>query len=233
MHLLTCLFVVVLVLHIIFASFLIQSPNASQYLRENLKEETVQQQQNATVTSKPPGAPETAKNQEGNENITSKQSAEISSTPEIVEDQEDNENITSDESLEDSAVQSQTDPETAQTENNLGWGIYSNNPDLEVYYDSTCTQTSTSINLGAIAPGSSITNTIYIKNLGDKSLTLSLRTKNWDPSNADGPVALTWNLEGTVLSPNQTSAATLTLNVSPNIEGVTTFSFEVEISGTE
>src|SRR3990170_136680 len=43
---------------------------------------------------------------------------------------------------------------------------------------------------------------------------------------------VTWNREGATLTANQVAAATLTLSVSPSISGVTTFSFDVIITGT-
>jgi hypothetical protein len=90
-----------------------------------------------------------------------------------------------------------------------------------------------SINLGTISLGGYVTITFYVKNNGNIDLTLSLYTTNWNPTNANGPMTVTWSLEGTVLSANQCSVATLTVSVSPDIEGITTFSFDVVISGTE
>jgi len=87
--------------------------------------------------------------------------------------------------------------------------------------------------LGTISPGGYATITFYVKNNGNINLTLSLYTTNWNPTNANGPITVTWNLEGTVLLVNQSSAATLTVSVSPDIEGITTFSLDAVITGTE
>lgn len=103
---------------------------------------------------------------------------------------------------------------------------------LRIYSDSACTQTITSIDWGTVSSGSSINKTVYIKNVGTAPLTLSLTKNNWNPTTANGPITLTWNREGTTLAVNQVSAATLTLGVSSGINGITSFSVNIVISGT-
>jgi hypothetical protein len=101
-----------------------------------------------------------------------------------------------------------------------------------VYSDSDCTQNLTSIDWGTIAPGNSVTRTIYVKNTGNTQLTLSMTTTNWNPASADGPITITWNREGTTLDAGQVTTATLTLNVSEDINGITNFSVDIVITGT-
>lgn len=103
---------------------------------------------------------------------------------------------------------------------------------LGVYSDSACTQKITSINWGNIPPSTSLTKTVYIKNTGTTALTLRLTKTNWSPTTANGPVALTWNRESTVLAANQVTTATLTLSTSSSISGITTFSMNIVISGS-
>ena len=69
-----------------------------------------------------------------------------------------------------------------------------------VYADSGCTQNLTSINWGTLSPNSSATRTIYVKNTGNTPITLSMTKTNWNPANAEGPITLTWNREGTILT---------------------------------
>jgi archaellum component FlaG (FlaF/FlaG flagellin family) len=102
-----------------------------------------------------------------------------------------------------------------------------------VYSDSSCTQNCTSINWGAIAPGNSTTRTIYIKNTGTIPITLSMTTGSWVPSNANTYVGLSWNRGGTVLSAGQSISATLTLSASSSAGNITSFSFNIIITGTE
>jgi hypothetical protein len=103
---------------------------------------------------------------------------------------------------------------------------------LGVYSDSACTQSLTSIDWGTISPGGSATRTIYVKNLGTAEVTLSLTKTNWNPASANGPITLTWNRGGTVLTASQVATATLTLGVSSSISGITAFSVNIVITGT-
>ncbi|MCW4003142.1 MAG: hypothetical protein NWE95_04425 [Candidatus Bathyarchaeota archaeon] len=106
-------------------------------------------------------------------------------------------------------------------------------PNLGVYSDSGCTTTLSAIDWGTISPGSNITRTIYVKNTGTgTSLTLSMTTSNWNPTSANGPITITWNKEGTILTPGQSTAAVITLTTSQSISGITSFSVQISITGT-
>jgi hypothetical protein len=100
-----------------------------------------------------------------------------------------------------------------------------------VYSDYVCSQNLESINWGDLYPGGSVNRTIYVKNSGTAEITLSMTTASWNPTNANGPITLVWNKEGTKLSVGQVTTATLTLSVSANIAGITTFSHTILISG--
>ena len=103
-----------------------------------------------------------------------------------------------------------------------------------VYSNSACTQNCTNINWGTLSPGASTTSTIYIKNTGTMPVTLSMATANWTPSNANTYLTLTWNRGTTyVLAVGSSVSATLTLRSSANAGNITTFSFDIVITGTE
>jgi hypothetical protein len=102
-----------------------------------------------------------------------------------------------------------------------------------VYSDSACTNELTTLDWGTISPGNSETITIYLKNTGNARITLTMTTTDWTPVNADGPIELIWDKENANLDPDQETAATLTLSVSESIDGITNFSFNVVITGTE
>ncbi len=101
-----------------------------------------------------------------------------------------------------------------------------------VFSDSQCTQPLSSISWGPVAPGASVSQTIYIKNTGNIPLTLSMSTDSWNPPAAGSSMTITWNREGTVLAADQSTSAVLTLTVASGISGVTTFSVNIKISGT-
>lgn len=103
---------------------------------------------------------------------------------------------------------------------------------VAAYTDSSCTTLVSSVDWGKIAPGYSSTNTFYIKNEGNSDLTLSLDTKNWNPTTAQNYMTLNWNYAGQTISPNQVIQITLTLLVSQNINGIDSFYFDIVISGT-
>ena len=106
--------------------------------------------------------------------------------------------------------------------------------DVGVYSDSACTQNLTSIDWGTILPGNSVTETIYVKNTGNARIYLTMTTTNWNPSTADGPITITWNIgEDWVLGVDNVHTATLTLSVSSSISGISDFSVDIVITGTE
>ncbi|UCE16340.1 MAG: hypothetical protein JSV12_01615 [Candidatus Bathyarchaeota archaeon] len=102
-----------------------------------------------------------------------------------------------------------------------------------VYSDIACTNELTTLEWGTISPGNSENITIYLKNTGNSQITLSMTRTNWTPVNANGPITLSWDKENADLNPNQETATTLTLSISESIDGITDFSFDVVITGTE
>ena len=104
---------------------------------------------------------------------------------------------------------------------------------LGIYSDSACTIPLTSISWGSLTPGGTTTQTIYVKNTGTVPLTLSMATSNWSPTAANGPIAISWNKAGTVLSSGQSTSAVLTLTVSSGITDITSYSVQISITGAQ
>jgi len=105
---------------------------------------------------------------------------------------------------------------------------------LAVYWDSACTNQVTSIDWGMISPGESKSVQVYVKNMGNVPITLSFSTESWNPAGASSYITLTWDYaSGTKIQPNNVLKVTLTLTVSSNIQGITNFSFNIVITGTE
>ena len=101
---------------------------------------------------------------------------------------------------------------------------------VEVYYDSACTTVVSSIDWGVIEAGGSTNTTIYVKNLGNTPVTLTLSTQNWDPPDAAQYIDVNWDYDGRVLAPSEVIPVTLTLTVSSNVTDITDFSFEIVIT---
>jgi len=104
---------------------------------------------------------------------------------------------------------------------------------LGVYSDSGCTVALSSISWGTLNPGATLTQTIYVKNQGNVAVTLSMSVDSWTPSSASTYLTLTWNLDGFTLPAGNSVQAVLSLTVSSSITGITTFSFNLNIAGTQ
>ena len=101
-----------------------------------------------------------------------------------------------------------------------------------IYSDIACSQMLESIDWGDIAPGEEVNKIIYLKNTGSKDITLSMTTNNWNPTNAMGPITLTWDHEGKGLTPGELTTATLKLTVREDITGIANFSVSISIIGS-
>ena len=102
-----------------------------------------------------------------------------------------------------------------------------------VYSDSACTVNCTSLDWGAVAPSASMTKTVYVKNTGSVPVTLSMATNTWTPSNANSYLVLSWNRANNVVAAGNSLPATLTLTASSAAGSITTFSFNIVITGTQ
>jgi hypothetical protein len=105
--------------------------------------------------------------------------------------------------------------------------------DLKVYSNSPCNSSIVNLNWGSISPGGTATKTVYVEKTGaSDSLALSIQASNWNPTSAGRYLTLSWNKQGTVLAPGQSTDATITLTVSSGITGIKSFSVQISISGT-
>ena len=110
-----------------------------------------------------------------------------------------------------------------QIQTTAGIGVYSN---------PQATTELSSMGWGTLEPGDNQSITLYIKNEGNAPLTMSLQASNWNPSSASNYLVLGWNYNNQPISPNQVIEVALTLSVASNIEGITTFGFDITIVGT-
>lgn len=68
--------------------------------------------------------------------------------------------------------------------------------------------------------------TFYIKNNGDKAVTLGFFTENWDPPEASEYIGLSWDYDWRPVEPGNVVEVTFTLVDSSNI-GIENFSFDI------
>ena len=102
-----------------------------------------------------------------------------------------------------------------------------------LYSDIGCTTALSAISWGTLNPGNVKTYTVYVRNEGTVPVTLSMTTGGWNPTSASSYITLTWNQEKYVLPATQVVQAVLTLTVSSSVSGVTSFSFDITITGTQ
>ena len=104
---------------------------------------------------------------------------------------------------------------------------------VEIFNKVESTEACTNINWGTLTPGESTNQTVYIKNSGNKQLTLFLTVENWTPTNASSHLTLTWDKESTKLDPDQVTMATLILSADLEITSIDNFAFDIIITGIE
>ena len=106
-----------------------------------------------------------------------------------------------------------------------------------VYWDGNCNSNVSFIDWGEIEPGSEKNVSLFIRNEGTVAAGLFLSTDYWNPSNASKFMTLSWDYDGQTLAPFDEDSSdilpvTLTLQVSPSVSGIKSFSFDVIIGAT-
>lgn len=104
---------------------------------------------------------------------------------------------------------------------------------VQAYWDPNCQNIVKSLEWGLLWPGTTQKFDIYLRNEGDKSVSLELITENWLPTDAEQNMALSWNYSGCPIYSNQVKNVKLELSVFPKIQGVTNFSFDIVIDCEE
>jgi hypothetical protein len=127
---------------------------------------------------------------------------------------------------------SQAFPATQTNKTLSSTGSIQTTAEIGVYSDPQCNTALTSLPWGTLEPGGSQARVCYIKNEGNSALTLSMSTLNWYPANAEDYLTLSWNYNGIPIDPDGAVQITFTLTVSLDIEGITSFSFDISIVGT-
>ena len=102
-----------------------------------------------------------------------------------------------------------------------------------VYWDYAGTNQTTSIDWGTLSPGDTKYCTVFVKNVGNDPVTLSMATSGWNPTTAPTYINVIWNSTGVSLpSHNSVAAAKFTLTALSTTTGITNFSFNITITGS-
>jgi hypothetical protein len=99
-----------------------------------------------------------------------------------------------------------------------------------VYLDSSCSNALSFVDWGIIEPDSAKNITVYVRNEGNGAVALILGTDNWTPTNASNYMTLSWDYADQPIDLQEVVQITLTLSTSPDIEGITNFSFDITIN---
>ena len=102
-----------------------------------------------------------------------------------------------------------------------------------VYWDSYCADRVFSIDWGALTPGSAKNIVVYMRNEIEEPTYLIMSTTNWTPSEAPRYITLRWDYTGQRINPGGILQITLTLSVSRSIKGISSFSFDIVITGSQ
>ena len=101
-----------------------------------------------------------------------------------------------------------------------------------IYWDSACTNQTSSINWGMLESGTNKTVKIYVRNEGNTLVTLSKTLQNWNPLTTSNYVTLNWDYSGQTLSVNQVLRVNLTIAVSSTVSGINNLTFDIMITAT-
>lgn len=102
-----------------------------------------------------------------------------------------------------------------------------------VYWDSNCTDRVFSIDWGNLTPGSVKSIVVYIRNEVEEPIYLMISTTNWNPSEASDYMTLRWDYTGHRMNPGENLQITLTFSVTRHVEGISSFSFDILITGSD
>jgi len=103
---------------------------------------------------------------------------------------------------------------------------------IGVYWDSDCSDRVSSIDWETLTPGSVKSVVVYVRNENEEPIYLNMSTANWNPSNASQYITLRWDYSEQWMNPGEVLQITLSLSVSRYIEGISSFSFDILITGS-
>lgn len=91
-------------------------------------------------------------------------------------------------------------------------------PNIGIYWDSNATNTVTFIDWGSVELGSMRNVTLFIRNEGNRAVTLSLNASGWEPAGTSEYMNLTWDYDGTEIQPMGMILTTITLTSASSPE---------------
>jgi hypothetical protein len=100
---------------------------------------------------------------------------------------------------------------------------------INLYCDVECNQPLTQVDWGDIEAGSVSQATVYVKNDGQTSSTLTLSSNNWNPSALQNYLTLGWDYSGQTIDSGQVLEITLSLMVDSDCPPTPSFDLQIVI----
>jgi len=112
---------------------------------------------------------------------------------------------------------------------------------VEAYWDKNCENKTEKVDWGMIWPSSSKNVTFYLRSVSNVDAKLKLNVTNWNPANISGYMDLSWDYNGTPISPHEVVQVNLSLSASSSYSfidylianNVKEFSFDIIIYASE
>jgi hypothetical protein len=105
---------------------------------------------------------------------------------------------------------------------------------VRVYRNSSCTVELKYIDWGTLTPGSARACVVYVRNEDQEPMYLILSTEDWEPLMASDRITLEWDYKEQRMNPwGDPLQITLTLSVSRYIKGISSFNFDIHITGSD
>lgn len=102
--------------------------------------------------------------------------------------------------------------------------------EIELFSDPECTTPLIAVEWGALEAGGSTSSNIYVKNTGTGEVQLILESSNWAPPGADNYLSLSWDYDGSLITPGDIKQVVLILSVSPDCPPYDYFDFDIIIN---
>ncbi len=106
-------------------------------------------------------------------------------------------------------------------------------PDIGLYWDFNCSKVISIVDWGGMGPGSSKNTTVFIRNEGNESVTLSMEASNWRPSEAANFVHLTWNYTEEIIEEYHVVPVKLSLHVDFGTKGISALAFDASFASEQ
>ena len=100
-----------------------------------------------------------------------------------------------------------------------------------VYWDENSTNRVSSLDWGTLEPYYNKNITVYIRNEGNTAASLAMNSTNWHPSSAISYMTLAWNYSDQRIEADKSIRVAFTLSISGDIQGITSFSFDIVVRG--